>query len=642
MKKLLFAGVILVVLIAGVLALAVVNANAIAQRYKPDMERLASDALGSTVTLGAISVSVFPTAQFVVDEVTLESEGETLTLANLTLKVALLPLLRRTLNIQTLEIDSPTVTVYLEKEGLFIAGLPRNPSGASEPDSGSGETSSPAEEVPPSENAEIPIDISLDNLALRNATITIKDNVAGAEYTISDLDITAALNLEDNVVKLAKMDGGATVLTDMDIEFSGSNVTYALAGGAIAIESATAKAQGNTFKLSGGLDPADAGKLLRLTSERVYLASLAPIYDVFAPGLNDLGLQGAAKSDFSLSWKDDGGYSARGTVDVTGAQGTVADITLASIEGTIRIEANEKQMSFATDNTQGTIGASPVGIKVASSVDSKNAGLETLTIAGFGGTAGLNTQIQLDGDMPFSSELTIKDMQLEPLVVAILPETPMNITGILTSVDGSILGTFNEDLMPSITGNIGMALSDGLIKEVNLGKQVLGAVTEIPFLSGTLLQAVPESLRMFLEKDHTVLDSVTGNFAIAEETLTTEDLQVVSDFFTLEAVGAIGFDTELDLESTIYFTPEFSAGMVNTTSQLSVLLDENGRLAFPVKVTGVPPELTVFPDVSKLLEKAVKGTIREKAGQVLDDLLGGNDETDGEKKGGLLKRLGIR
>lgn len=333
MKKLLFLAGFLVVLVVGVFALAVVNANAIAQRYKPDMERLASDALGSTVTLGAISVSVFPTAKFVVDEVTLESEGETLTLANLTLKVALLPLLRRTLNIQTLEIDSPNITVYLEPEGLYIAGLPRDRSGAAESGLGSSETSSSAEAVPASESADIPIDVSLDNLALRNATITIIDNVAGAEYIISDLEITATLGLEDNVVKLAKMDGGATVLTDMEIEFAGRNVTYALAGGAITIESATAKALGNTFKLTGGLDPADAEVSLHLTAERVDLASLAPIYDVFAPGLNDLGLQGVAKADFSLSWKDDGGYSAIGTVDVTGAQATVADITLASIGG---------------------------------------------------------------------------------------------------------------------------------------------------------------------------------------------------------------------------------------------------------------------------------------------------------------------
>ena len=632
MKKLIIAVAVLVVLGAGVLLLAVVNANAIAQRYKPDMERLAGDALGSTVTLGAISVSVFPTARFVVDEVTLESGGETLTLANLTLKVALLPLLRKTLKIQTLEIDSPTVTIYLEKEGLFIAGLPRDT--ATTADEPADDAATPS--------AEIPIDVSLDTLVLRNATITIKDAVAGAEYIITQLEITATLGLEDNIVKLAKMDGSMTVLTDMEIEFSGSNVAYALAGGAITIENATAEAEGNTLRLTGGLDPADAEQSLKLTSERIDLASLAPIYDVFAPGLNDLGLQGFAKPDLELSWNEDGGYLARGTVKVSGAQGTVADITVTSIEGMLHIEANEKGMSFSTDDTQGMIGTSPVGIKVSSSIDNKSAGLETLTIEAFEGTAGLNTQIQLEGEMPFSSELTVRDMQLGPLIAAILPETPLNITGQLASVDGKLEGTFNEDLMPSITGRIEMALIDGLIKEVNLGQQVLGAVTEIPFLSGTLLQAVPESLRAFLEKDHTVLESVTATFAIAKETLTTEDLQVVSDFFTLEAVGTIGFDTRLDLDCTIYFTPEFSAGMVSTTSALSVLLDENGRLAFPVKVSGIAPELAVFPDVSKLLERAVKGTIREKAGKVLDGLLGGERETDGEKKGGLLKRLGIK
>jgi len=38
----------------------------------------------------------------------------------------------------------------------------------------------------------------------------------------------------------------------------------------------------------------------------------------------------------------------------------------------------------------------------------------------------------------------------------------------------------------------------------------------------------------------------------------------------------------------------------------------------------------------------LKGTIREKTGGILDGLLGGGEEKDGEKKGGLLKRLGIK
>jgi len=638
MKKLVIAVSMFILLIVGVLVFAVVNANAIAQRYKPDMERLASDALGNTVTLGAISVSIFPTAKFVVDEVKLESEGETLTLANLTLKVALMPLLQRKLNIQALEIHSPNITMFLDEEGLFIAGLPRKPS--SEVSSVEPDRESPASPAPPA-TSDIPLEISLDNLVLRNATITIKDSVAGAEYQITNLDITAKLSLQDNIATLSKVDGGMTVLTDMDIEFSGNNVAYALAGGAISIERATVEAQGNTFELTGGLDPADAEQSLQLTSQRVDLGSLAPIYDVFAPGLNDMGLKGTAKPNLNLSWQDDGGYLAKGTVAVSGAQATIADITLESIEGLLELEANEQGMSFSTDNMKGMIGESPIGIKVASSIDDKNAALETLTIEAFEGTAGLNTQIQLEGEMPFSSELTIRNMQLEPMIVVILPEAPLNITGQLATVDGKIEGMFSENLMPSISGRIDMALADGLIKEVNLGQEVLGAVKNIPFLSGTLLQAVPESLRAFLEKDHTVLESVTGSFEIANEILTTEDLHVKSDFFALDAVGTIGFDTNLDLDTTIYFSPEFSAGMVNTVGELSVLLDESGRLVFPVKVSGVAPELSVLPDISKLLESAVKGTIKQEAGKLLDEILGSEDE-DGEKKGGLLKRLGIR
>lgn len=611
MKKILIAVALLVLLIAGVLIFAVTNANALAQRYKPDLERLSSNALGSTVTFGAISASVFPTAKLVVDQVTVTSDGESLTLENLTLKIALLPLLRRSLEIQTLELNRPNITVYLEEDGVFIAGLPRE---------------TPDNEAP-AEVTDLPIDINLENLSLRDATITIKDAVAETEYVITGLNITAALDVQGNEVHLAQLDGSATILTDMDIDFRASNLTYALVGGALGIESMTAEAQGNTFTVTGGLDPADPARTLRVTSPRVDLASLRPIYDVFAPGFNDMDLHGDANLTFSLAWKTSGGYNATGTVEISSGRATVADLTLDNITGTLRIEADEERISLSTDDGRATLGESPVGFTVASSIDNKQAGLETLAIEAFDGTAQLNTQIQLEGSMPFTSDLTVRGMQLGPLIAAILPDTPLNITGTLASVDGSVQGTFDEDLMPSITGNIAMALTDGLIKEVNIGREALGAVTDIPFLAGTLLKAVPESFISFLEADHTVLESVTGSFRVADETLTTDDLKIQSDFFALDATGTIGFDTLLELESNIYFNRNFSSSMVDKVKEIAVLLDPDGRLTFPIKISGIPPDLRIRPDISKLLKKAIQGTVREKAGEVLKDLIGEVDQT---------------
>lgn len=631
MKKLLIAVVVLVLVVAGVLVFAVMNANSIAQRYKPDLEKMASDALGSTVTFGSISASVFPTAKLVVENTTVESEGETMTLDNLSLRVALIPLLSRNLQVQELVLQSPKVTVYLEKDGVYIAGLPREKPAAEE------------SEAPPTEEAgELPITVSLENVALRDATIAIVDKAADTEYIIKRLNLAGSLGFENNVVRLASLDGGMVILEDVNVDFKGRNTTFDLSDGALAIEEMTAKALGNSFQLTGAVNPENPEEALRLSSQQVDLASLGPIYDVFAPGINDLGISGVAKPDLAFAWQEDGRYRADGSVVLSKAAWQVAELPLHDINGTLGMKATEEKMSFNTSDTKGMLRDAPFTVEVASSVDNKRAGLETLTVNIFEGVAKLDTQIQLEGEMPFESKLDMNGMQLDQIVTALAPDTPVSITGTLQSVGGQIEGTFNDQLPSSVTGNANMNLADGLVKDVNIGKEALGKVSEIPFLSGTLLAAVPENLREFVEKDHTALESVTGTFDIANEQMTTEDLVVESDFFRLDSKGTIGFDQRLDLNSVIYFTKGFSDGLAAQTKELRVLFNEEGRLAFPVKISGVPPDLSVVPDVSDLVKRAATGTVREKAKDVIKGIVGGDKETTeegGEKKRGLLDRL---
>ena len=117
---------LLVAVVGGGLAYAVMNANAIAKQYKPELEKLASDALGSKVTFGGISAKIFPTARLAIADAQIASGGESLTLANLSLNVALMPLFERDLQVKELVLDTPKITIYLEKEGFFVAGLPRD------------------------------------------------------------------------------------------------------------------------------------------------------------------------------------------------------------------------------------------------------------------------------------------------------------------------------------------------------------------------------------------------------------------------------------------------------------------------------------------------------------------------------------
>ena len=63
MKKVLWVLAALVVVMGALLGFAAYSANSLAARFKPDIERAASDALHASVSFGALSVSVFPSVQ---------------------------------------------------------------------------------------------------------------------------------------------------------------------------------------------------------------------------------------------------------------------------------------------------------------------------------------------------------------------------------------------------------------------------------------------------------------------------------------------------------------------------------------------------------------------------------------------------
>lgn len=637
MKKLLIIGVVLVVLllvvVGGGLAYAVMNANAIAKQYKPELEKLASDALGSTVTFGDISAKVFPTARLAITDSRLESEGESLTLDSLSLNVALMPLLQRDLQVKELVLDTPKITIYLEKDGFYVAGLPRE-----RPAEGGTSAPAPSDPAPaPSGGGtDTPLNVTLEHIALKNATIALVDKTADKTYVVEDLGVKAALAYNSGVVTLATLDGGMTVLDDVEIEFGGKDATMNLDGGAFNIGEATAKALGNAFKVTGGIDPDDANRALRIQSDRVDLSSLGPLYDVFAPGINDLGIKGLCAPDLTVAWTSEGAYRANGKVGISEASWTVADIPLSDIQGTLNLDATNKGAKVTTSDTKGMLRDAPFTLAIESGLKDKTAGLETMTAGIFEGTATLNTNIELEGDMPFTTKLSLNGMKVEQALPALIKDGPTNITGTIKDMGGEVTGTFNDNLMPSITGNARMELVDGLMKDVNLGKEVLGGVTEIPFVQGTLLNAVPEGLRNLVTQPRTALESVTATYTISEEKMHTEDLHIQSDYFELDGKGTIGFDTNLDLDAVIAFNKDFTAGMATMVKELSYISDDQGRLVFPVTIKGIPPDLSVRPDVGDLVKRAATGAVKTEATKQIEKAIGG--ET-GSQVGGVVNRL---
>lgn len=93
--------------------------------------------------------------------------------------------------------------------------------------------------------------------------------------------------------------------------------------------------------------------------------------------------------------------------------------------------------------------------------------------------------------------------------------------------------------------------------------------------------------------------------------------------FTVNASGRIGFDTTLDLKTTMYFSSAFSLAMAAGIKELDNLLDDNDRLVIPVLIQGRAGAPIILPDVEKLLTVAGKKVLMKQAEKKLGEALGG-------------------
>ena len=128
LKRIAIILLILLILAGVVFSVALYNINNFVQRYKPEIETMASEAVGSEVTLGKLGVSLFPSARVTLSDIQIRNEAdEKLLVEEVSLYLHLRPLLRKELKITTLTLSGPEITLISDEAGMHIAGLPLTP-----------------------------------------------------------------------------------------------------------------------------------------------------------------------------------------------------------------------------------------------------------------------------------------------------------------------------------------------------------------------------------------------------------------------------------------------------------------------------------------------------------------------------------
>ena len=199
MKKILLISLILIiVLVGGAFGYLAMNANSLIASNKGELERLASEAVGSKVELGEISISVFPSVNVNVSEFKLSKNksDEQLSLKDLKLSLSLIDLLFGTVKIKNLSLADPTILLIKDSKGIRVAGLPEAKEKKAVP------TAPAKDSGAKKEVAAATIGVDLESLSITGITVRLKNATTGKEGKISKINLSTGIKLKGEAISV--------------------------------------------------------------------------------------------------------------------------------------------------------------------------------------------------------------------------------------------------------------------------------------------------------------------------------------------------------------------------------------------------------------------------------------------------------
>ena len=239
----------------------------------------------------------------------------------------------------------------------------------------------------------------------------------------------------------------------------------------------------------------------------------------------------------------------------------------------------------------------------------------TLRDAGFqlygGRHAGSATVNASAPDLPFSIRDRFEGVDVGRLVSAFAPDYAGTIEG---------TGTLILNLRGRVAvGHVDRSLRGSGNLEVREGK--LGTASFLSQLSERL-EAAGASSRF--TREDTPFDRLSASFRIADGLIRTRDLMFRSPDLDLDGRGTISLDGFLDLAVDASLSPEATGELVSRSGALSRLVDDDGRLRFPMALAGTVQAPSVQVDLARLLEKNIQRGLKGKVRGLLRRL-GGKD-----------------
>lgn len=628
-------------------------------------------ATGRDLTIaGDVSLSILPTVQVSISDVSFSNRpgsdvADMATLSDLTLDVALMPLLDGELAINEFVLVDPVI--YLETDasgtGNWVMTASEDGTVADGADTGGEESASAGREG----MGDTLTNLRLGDVRIENGTVTYHDGQSGETTQISQLNVT--LSLPDMASPFAG--NGSLVYKDQTIDFdTGVHSLQALLSGQSSNARVVVESDPMTASFDGDIATGGAfeGAVeLSIPSLRALATWLAEPLDENSPAPETVTVSGrlamdGQRIDFTGAQiaADDLKASGDLGLDLSGARPYIsADLTSDMLDLNPYLPQTETEQAAAEGGSGGsgdTAGSQPqgwsrepidfsgldmvnadlafdlAGLKVRAieigrsvleiTVKDGSARLNLVEAQLYGGTGSAQIGIDRSSNRPaISNVVSVQGVAAEPLLIAAAGFDKLSGTGDL-ALDVTATGDNQQQLVESLKGEGAFLFRDGAFKGIDLA-----AMARDVSLDSVIGAASGGGSTDFAE--------LSATFQISNGVARNEDLFMAAPLVRAAGKGNVNMPPQT-LDYTLFLKP-----VANLQGQ-GASADEAGG-GIPILVRGPWSDPSFQPD----MEAIAKGLLSDPdaIGESLQNLggeggllenLGGN----GEGGGGLLDDLG--
>ncbi len=638
MKKFILVVLILIVLlVVGISSYIYLNANTLIAGLKPELEKIATNALGTPVKIGAINLGLglSPTisvSQIAVGAEAVGSTSKNLSVGNVLLSVDLLPLLSKELRVNKLAIENPHLSAIKTANELQIVGLPKG-AAPSKP------TNQPQGQIPSQSAPSLPLSFALEDFTLTGGTLSLHDQTKQgplSEIEVADLTINSGLTLSDSSIDLAKSKITAVINKILPIQINAGHVSLNPKTLDALLENISIETLKAVFLIDGAVNLTNVKGKIALSSNGLNLAELSTISPLI-PALKLFPLSGSVLPQLTLNLASKEQYDLTGAIKLSAIGTTINNFKFEELSGTVNVNATpqEQRIQDAEALSLKFQGA-PIKLSFLAGLRGTLGFLDKLELSAFSGKITGKADSELALPQVFHTQMDIEALSIEQALSALTGKGESPLSGTVDNVNINLSGELGERLKNTTNGRINLKIKDAILKQVNIAHEAFKGLLTLPFIANRLESVLPKEIQEELAANDTKIRSISSSLQGNQGTFTTSDFILLGSFFTIRGKGSLSMSGAVNLNCAISFSEKLSALLVERVKELKGAVDRNGELTFPLTISGTAPKLTIVPDMNALIKLGAEALVRDGAEKLIDKALGGKGGPGAAKEIGKL------